>query len=96
MVAITTGAAGTIRFAVHVQPRAARGEVRGLHGNALKVRLQAPPVDGAANAELTEVLAHALGIPRRLVTLVAGQTSRRKVVEVPASARERVEALAAG
>jgi uncharacterized protein (TIGR00251 family) len=70
------------RLVIHVQPRARRTEVAGRHGDALKVRLAAPPVDGAANAELVRFLAEALGVPRRAVRVVAGQTARRKVVEV--------------
>jgi uncharacterized protein (TIGR00251 family) len=57
--------------------------VDGLHGNALKVRLAAPPVDGAANDELCRFLADTLGIGRRQVRLVTGQTGRQKIVEVP-------------
>lgn len=72
----------TARLVVHVQPRAKRSEAAGRHGDALKVRLAAPPVDGAANEELVRFLADALGLPRRAVRLVAGQASRRKVVEL--------------
>ena len=73
---------GSVRFSVRVQPRAARSEIVGLHGDALKVRLSAPPVDGAANVALVELLAEALGVPRRCVRIVSGATSRGKVVEV--------------
>ncbi len=72
----------TARLKVHVQPRAKRSGVAGRHGNALKVRLAAPPVDGAANEELVAVLAAALGVPRRAVRIVAGLAGRDKVVEV--------------
>lgn len=82
-----------VRFAVRVQPRASRSEVVGIHGNALKVRLQAPPVDGAANAALVEFLAESLGVPRRAVRVVAGETSRSKVVEVDDLAPAAVERL---
>lgn len=94
--ALGPGPGGTIRFAVHVQPRASRSEVLGRHGDALKVRLQAPPVDGAANDALVELLAGALGLARREIRLVSGQTARRKVVEVPETVRARVMALASG
>jgi uncharacterized protein (TIGR00251 family) len=70
------------RLVVHVQPRAKRSEVAGRHGDAIKVRLQAPPVDGAANEELVRFLAETLGVPRRAVTIVTGLTSRRKTVEI--------------
>ncbi|MBL8982864.1 MAG: DUF167 domain-containing protein [Gemmatimonadetes bacterium] len=96
MLAISAGAGPTIRFAVHVQPRATRSEVVGCHGDALRVRLQAPPVDGAANEALVELLADTLEVPRRAIALVAGHTARRKVVEVPEDARARLMALATG
>ncbi len=83
---------GGVRVAVHVQPRAARTEIAGVHGTALKVRLNAPPVDGAANDALVRFLAEQFGVPRRAVRVVAGHASRNKVVEldgVDASAVQR-------
>jgi uncharacterized protein (TIGR00251 family) len=71
-----------IRLSVHVQPRASRTELAGLHGDALKIRLAAPPVDGAANEALLRFVADTLGVPRSAATLVSGATARRKVVEV--------------
>ena len=53
-----------------------------MHGSAVKVRLQAPPVDGAANDALISLLAESLGVPRREVSILAGATSRLKRVEV--------------
>jgi uncharacterized protein len=79
---------------VRVQPRAARSEIAGLHGDALKVRLSAPPVDGAANAALVELLAEALGVPRRCVRVVSGMRSRGKVVEVDGVNVENIRRLA--
>ena len=72
----------TLQLTLHVQPGASRTEVAGTHGDALKVRLAAPPVDGKANAELLRFLAEAFGVPRRNVTLVRGETSRAKVVRI--------------
>jgi uncharacterized protein (TIGR00251 family) len=63
-----------IRIRVHVQPRASRSEIVGVHGDALKVRLLAPPVDGAANAALVALLADRLGISERAVRIVSGAT----------------------
>ncbi len=94
MLEIRTTREGTLRVAVHVQPRAARSAVVGVHGHALKVRLEAPPVEGAANRELCEVLAAWLGCADREVSVVSGTTSRQKVVEVPASSRATLESLA--
>lgn len=78
-IAATTGG---VRLTLHVQPRASRTEVAGPHGDALKVRLAAPPVDGAANDALLRFLADTLGVPRATLTLVSGASSRRKVVVV--------------
>ncbi len=74
--------AGSVRFPVRVQPRASRTELAGTQHGALKVRLQAPPVDGAANEALVDFLAESLGVPRRTVRIVSGASSRTKVVEV--------------
>ena len=79
---------------VHVQPRASRSEVVGTHGAALKVRLLAPPVDGAANDALVALLADRLGVPRRDVRIVQGATSRAKVVEIDGTTADAVRALA--
>ena len=85
---------GCVRFAVRVQPRASRSEIVGVHGDALKVRLAAPPVDGAANVALVELLAEALGVPRRAVRIVAGATARGKIVEVGGVNVENIRRLA--
>jgi uncharacterized protein (TIGR00251 family) len=65
-----------------VQPRASREEVAGLAGNAVRVRLTAPPVDGAANEALVRFLATRLRVSRSDVALISGRTSRTKVVEI--------------
>ena len=83
-----------VRVAVHVQPRASRSEIIGQHGAALKVRLQAPPVDGAANEALVRLLAEALGVSQGSVRVVAGATSRSKTVEVDGTTVDAVRALA--
>jgi hypothetical protein len=69
-------------IAVHVQPRAARTEVVGMHGDAVKVRLRAPPVDGAANDELLRFMATRLGVRRQDLEIVSGATARGKRVRV--------------
>lgn len=73
---------GAVRFAVRVVPRASRTEIAGIHAGGLKIRLQAPPVDGAANQALVEFLASALHVSRSAVRIVSGNASRSKVVEV--------------
>ena len=65
---------------LRIVPRAAKNAIQGEHGDALKVRLCAPPVDGAANAALVEFLAEAFSLPRARVQLLSGQTSRNKRV----------------
>jgi len=65
-----------------VQPRASRDEVSGVHGDALKIRLAAPPVDGAANDALVNFLAALFAVPRRSVRILAGESSRSKLIEI--------------
>lgn len=72
---------------LHVQPGAKRTEVMGLHGDALKIRLAALPVDGAANSMLLEFVAEIFDVPQRQVTLKQGLTSRRKIVEIRGATR---------
>jgi uncharacterized protein len=71
-----------VMIAVRVIPRAGTSGLAGTRGDALLVRLQAPPVEGAANAELIEVMAKALQVPKRAVSIVAGERSRQKRVRV--------------
>lgn len=78
---------------VHAQPGAKRSGPAGLHGGALKLRVAARPVEGAANAALVEFLADAFGVPRRAVELLAGDQSRHKRLRVRAPERARAEAL---
>ena len=69
-------------LALHVQPGATRTQIAGTHGDALKIRLAAPPVDGKANAALLRFLADAFGVPLRQVTLVRGDSSRHKILRI--------------
>jgi hypothetical protein len=71
---------------LHIQPGAKKTEIVGRHGEALKIRLAAPPVDGKANACLLAFLAERLGLPRAQIELVSGETSRAKRVKVGAGA----------
>lgn len=72
------------RITVHIVPRASTTEIVGMHGDALKIRLAAPPVDGKANKALLDFLAAHYGVPVRNLVLLSGATSRRKVVEIRA------------
>jgi len=67
-----------VLLTLHIQPGAKKTEVVGLHGDALKLRLAAPPVDGKANNALIAFLADRLGIPKARLALISGQASRRK------------------
>jgi uncharacterized protein (TIGR00251 family) len=67
-----------VELAVHAQPGAGRTEVVGRHGDALKVRVAAPPEQGRANEALTALLAEAFGLAGRQVSIVTGETSRSK------------------
>lgn len=73
---------GGVRFAVRVQPKASRSEVAGTHGEAIKVRLTAPPVDDAANEMLVTLLAKYFAVAARSVRIISGAHSRSKIVEV--------------
>jgi hypothetical protein len=84
---------GAVELAVLVQPRASRTRVVGEHDGMLKIQLAAPPVDGEANAALLEFLARRLGVPRRQVSLVAGDASRRKRVRVEGLGATAAEAV---
>lgn len=74
---ITETSDGVI-VSVHASPRASKNRIEGLHGDALKIRLKAPPVDGKANEALIGFLSDALDIPQRRITLLSGQASRHK------------------
>jgi uncharacterized protein len=82
---------GRITLTLHIQPGAKKTEFAGLHGDALKIRLAAPPVDGKANEALLKFVAETLGLAKSAISLKSGQTSRRKVVEVCGA---RIEAIA--
>ncbi len=78
-------------LSLHVQPGAKTTEVVGLYGDALKIRLAAPPVDGKANECLLEYVADTLNVPKRQVTLVSGLSSRSKRVVVVGMTAEEIE-----
>jgi uncharacterized protein (TIGR00251 family) len=78
------------RFAVRVQPRARRNAITGEVGEALKLALTAPPVEGRANDACVEFLAKLLRVPRASITIAAGETSRNKVIGVAGLSAEEV------
>jgi len=84
---------GGITLTLHIQPGAKKTEFAGRHGDALKIRLAAPPVDGKANEALVRFVAETLKLPKSAVSLKSGQTSRRKVLEVQGATAEAVARL---
>jgi len=84
---------GALVFKVQVVPRASRSEIVGEHDGALRVRIAAPPVDGAANQELIRTLARAFGVSRSAIEITSGQTSRRKEVRVGGASSEVLRRL---
>lgn len=79
-----------MRINVRVIPRSSKSELAWEQG-AIRARLKAPPVDGAANKALLELLAERLAIPRSAITIVRGTTSRQKMVEIEGVTVEEVE-----
>jgi uncharacterized protein (TIGR00251 family) len=82
---------GAVTFAVKVIPRASKNQVAGVEGDAIKIRLNAPPVEGKANEALIEFLADELGVRRAQIEIVMGQTSRHKVVRVSGVTAKQIE-----
>jgi uncharacterized protein (TIGR00251 family) len=81
---------GGATFAVKLHPRAKKNAITGEVGDALKLSLTAPPVDGKANAACVEFFAYLLKVPRSSVTIASGQTSRRKVIRVAGLSAEEL------
>ncbi len=81
------------RLTIKVHPRAKRSAVTGRLGDAWKVALAAPPVDGKANEECTRFLSELTGVRRAHVRIVSGLTSRLKVVEIEGISQEELERL---
>lgn len=67
---------------LHIVPRAATTALAGRHGDAVKIRIAAPPIDDAANEELIRFLATRLGVPRRAIAITRGRSGRRKTVSI--------------
>ena len=82
---------GGVQFAVKIHPRARKNAVTGQVGEAIKIALTAPPVEGKANAACIEFLAELLNVPRSSVTIAAGQTSRNKLIRVSGLSAAQVE-----
>ena len=87
---------GVLEFAVRVTPRASRSMAAGEYNGALRVRVNSPPVDGAANEELIKVLARAFDVARGDVQIASGLSSKLKKVRIRGAGRQRLEGLAKG
>lgn len=79
-----------ITISVKIQPRASKNEIVGFHGDALKIRLTAPPIEGAANALLITFLSDKLDLPKQNFELVQGLTSRNKLIRVIGATKELI------
>ncbi len=84
---------GAIIFTVRVVPRASKSEIVGAHGGALKIRLAAPPVDGAANEELIKLLAKYFEVQRSAVEIVSGTTAKLKQVRIVGAKYEKLREI---
>jgi len=80
----------SVTFAVRLAPRSSRNQIVGVEGGALKIKLTAPPVEGAANAALIEFVAERLDVRRSAVSIVSGDKSRNKLVRVSGLTRAQV------
>lgn len=81
-----------VAFAVRVVPRASRDKIAGIHDGAVRIRLTAPPVEGAANEALVRFLSSVLRVPKGDIEIVSGQTARQKMVSVYGLSTEEIEA----
>ena len=86
-------AAGTVIFAVRVQPRASKDEIAGEMAGVMKIRLQAPAVEGRANEALIEFLAELLKTPKGAVRILSGERSRVKRLEIRGVTQQQIERL---
>ena len=86
-------AAGTVIFAVRVQPRASKDEIAGEIAGAIKIRLQVPALEGRANDALIEFLAQLLKTPKGAVRILSGERSRVKRLEIRGVTKQRIERL---
>ena len=73
---------GGITLTVSVEPRSAKAGIQVIRGDSLKIKLTAPPVDGAANKQLVEVLAKEFRVKKSAITIVRGETSKNKIVYI--------------
>ena len=85
-----------VSFEVQVQPRSSRAEINGVQDGALRVRLTAPPVDGAANRQCIELLSRKMKIPKRAIRIASGASARRKRLKVLGMGIEELKSILGG
>ncbi len=86
-------AAASATLSVRIQPRASRNEIVSMEGGGIKIRLSAPPVDGAANEALVKFLAGEFGVAKSQVEIVSGHTSKNKIVRIEGISQDAAEEL---
>ncbi len=87
------GGAESVTLSVRIQPRASKNEIVTMESGGLKIRLTAPPIDGAANDALVKFLADALSIPKSHVEIISGHSSRAKVLRISGKSSAEVKRL---
>lgn len=94
MICLRKQADGTsVSLSIHVQPKASRTRIVGLHGDAVKIGITSPPVDGKANAAVIQFIAKLFKIPRAAVTLASGEASRDKRLILAGISMAQAEAI---
>lgn len=78
---------------IRVIPRASKTQIVGMHDGALKVRIAAPPVDGAANAELVKLLAKAFGVSKSSIEIISGETAKTKRIRITGASEAAITAV---
>lgn len=81
---------GGVQFRIKVQPRSSKNQVCGIHGDAIKLKLTAPPVDGAANEACQRYLADLFGLAISRIQIISGQTSRNKLIRVEGLSQDEI------
>jgi uncharacterized protein len=82
---------GCVELTISVVPRSSRCEIAGIHNNSLRIKLTSPPVDNEANKQCCEFIAKQMGIARRQVAIIRGQTSRHKVLRIEGVVEQEVQ-----
>jgi uncharacterized protein (TIGR00251 family) len=83
-----------LTFAVRIVPRASRSEIAGEYNGALRIRIAAPPVEGAANRELIRLLAKSFKLPQNAIEIISGAASKNKIVHIAGADSARLEQMA--